>query len=1106
MKTWKAAYLAALLACTLLLSAAALAQNTQYGSIRGTVLDTSHASVATAKLTLTNPSTGIRRELKVESDGTYVFDNVSPGEYTITAEADGFAVTTVKKIIVNVGSSLQLEITMPLKSQSQTVEVTAASGEVVDTSTTGITQLLNSISVENLPFPGRDYRDMALLTPSAQVVPGLRGGIRLGGQQSDYSGLVIDGADATNNYFGENFGSLETKNLTVPLEAVQEFQVVTNGFAPEFGRATGGLLNVVTKSGTNSVHGEAHEYYRGGSLTANDALGEPSNIDNQNQFGGSVGFPIHKDRQFLFLATDIQRENGPLNTVFCPPTAPDFVACQAFEASGGPVIGPQLIGSDTLPSACGGTAAIGSNLLPACYGASTVGALTGPHNQYQNFFTLLGHYDYQFSPANHFSIRGLGSRNHTNGFTGGQGQTETPYSIGTAENFVNQGIGGVFALTTVLGRKVNEIRVEVSGETRKRHAIYNGAPQILINENGISFGQRFYLPGNNDAGKLQGADNFSYSFGKHDMKFGGDVDSFTDRKDIFAGWSAGEYEFNTLCDFEPSPTAPWCANYTANTGQPIPSAPNPFFYVQGVGLNNQNVFKANTLYNNYQTGFGLYWQDKWQLTSRITLTYGVRWDGTWNPQPQSAIPGNMVWVGEGSSSKQASVPQRVPDDFTQFGPRVGIAWNLGSAEHPTVLRAAWGLYYAQTPLIFFPTIGTSRQTTIFCPPVFGCSPSSGLPYLFPSTLPIGASDLCTSVAGCPGISYVDPNFRNPRVSNFTVTLEHSFTNSWTVSASYAFVHSSDLRTGGFSTTQWFRNFIPAGKDQFGRTLLAGNVCSIQEPAACLPGQTPDANGTLTQVATPLDPSLFSSSELGSFGHGNYQEFVAGVNKRFSQRYQFFANYTWSRNFANASSERDTETFFGPQDPFNLNLDYGRDGLDITHQFKGGMVVDLPWGLTWSTNFILHSGLAYPAYSAVDINGDTVINQFANNDRPTVQIGSGKPFLLPEYPGRQPAFYNWDMRIAKDLNFKERYVLRFSADFFNVTNSSNLYSDPDVFGFVGPSSNSVCTPVNAALYANIVCPSLTAIPTPHNTPGYRTVDELAPGATAFAAQFGVRFQF
>src|SRR6202046_5539965 len=284
MKIWKIVVLAVLLLCTSILSGAALAQNTQNGAIRGTVFDTTHASVATAKLTLTNPSTGIRRELPVETDGTYSFDNVAPGEYTITAAADGFAVTTVKQIVVNVGASLQLDITMPLKTQSQSIEVTASSGGVVDTTTAGITQLLNSTSVENLPFPGRDYRDLAQLTPSAQVVPGLRGGIRLGGQQSEYNGLVIDGADTTNNFFGENFGSLETKNLTVPLESVQEFQEVTNGFAPEYARATGGLLNVVTKSGTNELHGEAHEYYRGSGLTENDALGNAPNISNQNQF------------------------------------------------------------------------------------------------------------------------------------------------------------------------------------------------------------------------------------------------------------------------------------------------------------------------------------------------------------------------------------------------------------------------------------------------------------------------------------------------------------------------------------------------------------------------------------------------------------------------------------------------------------------------------------------------------------------------------------------------------------------------------------------------------------------------------------------------------
>src|ERR1700734_1727125 len=367
------------LACLLLAPTSAVAQNLQEGAIRGTVYDTTHAVVPTATLTLSNPSTGFRRELTVSAEGSYAFDNVPPGEYTLVAVADGFAETTVKGIVVSVGASLNSDVVMPLKTAQTSVTVPADAGAIVDTSTAGITQLLNSISIENLPFPGRDYRDLAQLTPTVQVVPGLRGGLRMGGQQSDYSGLVIDGADATNNYFGENFGSLETKNLTVPLEAVQEFQVVTNGFAPEFGRATGGLLNVVTKSGTNDLHGEAHEYYRGGSLTATDALGNPSNIDNQNQFGGAVGFPLHKKRQFLFLSTDIQRENGPLDTVFCPAGA-NHATCEATlaAAGGGPVIGSP-VGTSVLPPSCGGPSAIGEELLPACYGVSTLAGFEGPH-------------------------------------------------------------------------------------------------------------------------------------------------------------------------------------------------------------------------------------------------------------------------------------------------------------------------------------------------------------------------------------------------------------------------------------------------------------------------------------------------------------------------------------------------------------------------------------------------------------------------------------------------------------------------------------------------------------------------------------------------------
>ncbi len=1074
------------LLCVLLgMSTLCVAQTLERGAVHGTLYDASRAVVAGAKVTLANTSTGFRREMTTTGDGGYDFEAVPPGEYTLVAEAQGFAITNVKGIVVNVGSSLPLDVTMPLKSAQEQVTVNA-SIEAVDTSTSGISQLMDAKSLENLPFPGRDYRDLAQLTPSAQVVPGLRGNIRLGGQQSDYTGLVIDGADTTNNFFGENFGSLETKNLTVPIEAVQEFQVVTNGFAPEFGRATGGLLNVVTKSGTNNVHGEAHEYYRGGGLTKNDALGNPPNLDWQNQFGGSFGFPIRKDRQFLFVSADIQRNSGPLTTNLCHGDP----ACQSDP---GPIIPVATNNFEVLGASCAGATPGVTHLLPGCYGVPNLGALDGPHTQFQDFFTLLGHYDYQITPANHFSIRGLGTRNHTKGFTGGHGQSETSDAFGNTEQFVNQGISGVFALTTARGRKVNEIRALIEGETRKRHPIQGGAAEIQIVPNG-TFGQRFYLPANNDNGKLQIQDNFSYSFAKHDIKFGGDVDSFVDRKDVFAGWTAGRYEFNTLADFDNL---------------------NPFFYFQGFGLNGQDPFTANTLKPNYQTGIGFYWQDKWQVTPRLTFTYGMRWDGTHNPQPQTPIPGQEVYTGVGpigKGTKVSPVPQHTPNDYGQWGPRVGVAWNVGSTEHPTIVRAAWGLYYAQTPTIFFPQAsngGGSKSTTLFCPTGFGCTPGGqfagpfDVPYTFPSALPTSSAGLCAfgpPFIGCPAIEYADPALRNPRVSNLTVGLEHQFTGEWTVSVNYAYMHSTHLKTGGFSTSNWQRNFgTPVSTDQFGRAILPSTPGFV-----CPANQVQVFGGPL-----PLDCTLtpFSGAlELASFSRGNYDQFTASLDKHFGHRFQWFANYTWSKNDSNDSSERDTDTFFGTQDPFNINIDYGRNGLDITHQFKSGISADLPWGLNWSSNFIAHSGLPYPAYSSADINGDGVVNQFGNNDRPTVQLGSGPLQLLTRYPARQPDFFTWDMRISKDLKLGERYQLRLVADIFNLTNRGNLYSNPDNSGFVNVPG---CTPIAGSI--SFSCPALTAIPKQGQLIGpngaiYGAHDEISPGSSPFAAQLGIRLSF
>src|SRR5262249_4872360 len=284
----------------------------------------------------------------------------------------------------------------------------------------------------------------------------------------------------------------------------------------------------------------------------------------------------------------------------------------------------------------------------------------------------------------------------------------------------------------------------------------------------------------------------------------------------------------------------------------------------------------------------------------------------------------------------APVPQRVPNDFGQFGPRIGVAWNLGGTSHPTTVRAAWGLYYAQTPTIFFPTPGGLKSVTLFCPTRFGCAPQSGAPYTFPSALDVQAQGLGTSpnppFIGCTSINYVDPKFRNPRVSNLTVGVEHQLAHDWTVSVNYAYMHSWRLKTGGFSTSNWQRNFVKLGSDEFGRSILAA------EPAA---GGTCAANGgflfPFSAVPADCTISVFGMGSLASFSRGNYHQLAVSANKRLSHHVQFFANYTWSRNYSNDSSERDTDTFFGAQDPFNIDIDYGRNGLDISHQFKSGVV-------------------------------------------------------------------------------------------------------------------------------------------------------------------------
>jgi hypothetical protein len=396
------------------------------------------------------------------------------------------------------------------------------------------------------------------------------------------------------------------------------------------------------------------------------------------------------------------------------------------------------------------------------------------------------------------------------------------------------------------------------------------------------------------------------------------------------------------------------------------------------------------------------------------------------------------------------------------------------------------LYYAQLPTIFLPTAGGGKTTGLFCFFNPTCLPGPGFPYLFPSTIPNSIGELCGTQFGCPGPNIVDPNFRNPRISNLTGSIEHTFAHSWTATVTFAWANSQHLRTGGYGSEEaWYRNFTSDGVDQFGRAILTGL----------------------------LDPTLaFSTNITASYARGNYESAVFNLTKRFSNHFQMFANYIWSQNKDNGASERDTDTYFGQQDPFNIGLDYGRNGLDIKHQFKLAGVYELPLGFAASATVIAHSGVPFPLYINTDINGDGVANSgFShNNDRPSLMLPNGKTILVGRYPYDQPGFAELDARIQKDFKLSDRYHVLLSGDFYNLTNRGNVYSNPDTNATLDYSvASGNCTP-RAAPELGFSCTPLAALPklTRHGADptALGFINQIAPGSTPFAFQAGAKFIF
>ena len=688
---------------TVFLAAASLvrAQALDRGDIAGTIRDQTGAALGGVTVTLRETRTGVERVMVTNDDGRYSAPLLSPGVYVLHADRSAFAAATSAPLTLGVGQALIVNLVMRIAGLTETLAITAAGDAAPALGAT-----FGTDAISNLPLNGGDYRGVALLSPTARAITGTRGTFRVAGQPGDYLALNVDGADFTNNFFGEFFGSIERQNFTIPIEAVQEFEVTAAGLGVQSGRSNGGLVNVVTKSGSNERHGSASYSLRHHALTADDAFGNAPADLVRHLAGGSLGGPLVANRTFYFGAADIQRQTTPLTVKFARPVSGLAV--------------PEL-------------------------GIPDLGALEGQYPRRENVTALLAQLDHAITRRQRFSIRGSFSRSDGDNIAGGG--VLLSQATSNLETFRNQGTSIVASLSGPLAGLQLETKVQTSRETRPRASQSDG-PQVQISDTG-TFGSALFLPSTQDMYRYQVSESAVHVRGTHDIRFGADYNAFNMRNNAFALGLNGGYVFPTLEAF---------------------MARQPLLYVQNFGLNGYTARQAALLDSFWQHEASAYVQDRIRPTSRLTVAIGLRYDLQINPQPQAGIAGVQVPVGvptfSGNQIQQtyAPVPQGIPHDRNNWGPRSEVAYQW--PDERTLVKGSAGLYYGRTPMIYFPLRGAGvSNTTLFVP---ASRVGVTFPAVLPSTITPGSS--LAALVGPPAISYVDPGFENPRVLQITASV------------------------------------------------------------------------------------------------------------------------------------------------------------------------------------------------------------------------------------------------------------------------------------------------------------------------------------------------
>jgi hypothetical protein len=987
---------------------ASFGQATASSTVEGTVLDKTQSTIGGAEVVITSKATGATRSTTSSEVGTFRFDLLQAGIYSVKVSKPGFS-TVVQTVELLVGQTSSANVTLNPGAVSETIEVTGQA-PLLDTAKTSVSQDITPKEVEELPMVGRDVANLAYLAPGVKATDSYDPTknryaiLSVNGENGRNVNVTVNGVDNKDNTVG---GPV----MQLPLEAVQEFQISTQRFSAENGRSEGAAINMITKSGTNSYHGSLFGYFRDAALDTDEkqADGHGGQVSahpdySRQQFGGSVGGPFVREKLFGFFAIERERESQGLQ--------------------------------ESVDS---------YNQLVAANGAGLAAqpALSIPRPFYE--WRYNGRMDWTINHRNNAYISYTSQANDSlNDQSDGTGDL-------TNGNFtVNHLQLANFSLNSILPH--NAVNQFTFGFQYWNNLIDSHISEPLVVFPGpTSFGTNTNVPQQSFQQKWQFKDDVSKTFGKHTLKAGGDY--------IWNPVEGGFFKFSSTLEIDFG-------------AKPTDILGNPAKYPQGFAtpglVTGMTTANGDPYFLVATKQLGLYFQDDYKVTRRLTLNLGIRWDKDFNTFGSSLIPKSRTFqelVALNSPITNPYVNKVLGDDNKNVSPRFGFAYDVtGGGKH--VIRGGYGLYFGNSfqniPLFMEqqanPTIfQTVLSLTSPSDPVPGTGQTLGQWQYGVSPLPTIPPPSPTLATGAVG-RLMDPNYRNP------VTEEFNLGYSWALNQNSVFeveyVHVLGLHQ---NKTINIDQKVPD------TTQPIGSQCCYRplDPA----------------FAASTQPRLNSVRNEESIGRSQYNGYNFSYRQRLTHHFSLNANYTlaWAYSFdAGGTSFRDYPRL--ATNPF-ASYEWGPSPNDERHHVTVSGIWEFPLGLQLSP--ILQFGSARPynltnSSNTLNTGGGTAIGvvvptsdptnflAFAGNDTGAQNCfyginGVAQACTIAKFdPLRGDPFFELDLRLAKNFKFRERYNLQIVGQAFNLTNRANYGNDFGAnissastfghpIGFINPSS-------------------------------------------------------